>query len=260
MVGEIVYSAERGIAQIRIDRPDKKNALTASMYAALTQALAAAEADPAVRVIVILGSDGAFTAGNDLQEFLEDPPTGLDRPVYRFMAALAGAEKVVIAGVSGLAVGIGTTLLLHCDLVVAGRNARFSLPFVNLGLVPEFASSLLLPQLIGRQLTGKHLLLAEPFDANMALAYGIVSEVVETAQVEPIALEWAARIAAKAPGAVVETKRLLKPEPLLIAHRIAAEAAVFTAQLESEEGKEALGAFVEKRVPRFEDESENGNR
>ncbi|WP_421934806.1 enoyl-CoA hydratase-related protein [Phenylobacterium sp.] len=251
MVGEIVYRAEGGIAQIKIDRPDKKNALTASMYAALTDAIRAAEAEPAVRVIVILGSEGAFTAGNDLQEFLQDPPTGLDRPVYRFMAALAGAEKVVVAGVSGLAVGIGTTLLLHCDLVVAGDTARFSLPFVTLGLVPEFASSLLLPQLIGRQLTGKHLLLAEPFDAGKALAYGVVSEVVAAAQVEAVTMEWAARIAAKAPRAVIETKRLLKPEPLQIARRIAAEAATFSAQLESKEGKEALGAFVEKRAPQF---------
>jgi enoyl-CoA hydratase/carnithine racemase len=251
MIGEVVYGAERGIAQVRINRPDKKNALTAPMYTALREALATAEADPEVRVIVLLGSEGAFTAGNDLQEFLRDPPTGLDRPVYRFMAALAGTQKVVIAGVSGLAVGIGTTMLLHCDLVVAGANARFSMPFVNLGLVPEFASSLLLPQLIGRQLTGKHLLLAEPFDARTALAYGIVSEVVEPAEVDAIAMEWATRIAAKAPVAIVETKRLLKPDAMQIAQRIAAEAEVFSSQLDSAEGREALGAFVEKRVPHF---------
>ncbi|MDP3749600.1 MAG: enoyl-CoA hydratase [Phenylobacterium sp.] len=252
MVEEIIYSAAHGVAQIRISRADKKNALTASMYAALADAIVRAEADSAVRAIVILGSQGAFTAGNDLQEFLQDPPIGLDRPVYRFMAALAGAEKVVIAGVAGLAVGIGTTLLLHCDLVVAGLGARFSLPFVNLGLVPEFASSLLLPQLIGRQLAGKHLLLAEPFDAATALAYGIVSEVVDNAEVDTVALEWASRVAAKAPGAVRETKRLLKPDALLIAQRITAEATVFSAQLSSQEAREALSAFVEKRAPRFD--------
>lgn len=248
---EIDYSTAQGVAQIRISRPDKKNALTASMYSALAEAIRAAETDPAVRAIVILGSEGVFTAGNDLQEFLRDPPVDPDRPVYRFMAALSGAEKVVIAGVSGLAVGIGTTLLLHCDLVVAGRGSRFSLPFVNLGLVPEFASSLLLPQLIGRQLTGKHLFLAEPFDAATALTYGIVSEVVDDAEVDAVTLEWASRVAAKAPGAIRETKRLLKPDALQIAQRITSEATVFSAQLSSRDAKEALSAFVEKRVPRF---------
>ena len=251
MTGEIVYSAAEGVAQIRIHRPAKKNALTASMYAALAEAIGAAESDSAVRAIVILGSEGAFTAGNDLQEFLQDPPTGLDRPVYRFMTALAGAEKVVVAGVSGLAVGIGTTLLLHCDLVVAGRGARFSLPFVNLGLVPEFASSLLLPRLVGRQLAGKHLLLADPIDAATALAYGIISEVVDDEVVDTVALEWASRLAAKAPRAIRETKRLLKPDALEIGQRIANEATVFSAQLSSQETRESLNAFVEKRAPRF---------
>jgi enoyl-CoA hydratase/carnithine racemase len=246
----VVYGVADGVAQVRIDRPAKKNALTARMYADLTAALQRAERDPSVRVIVLLGAPGVFTAGNDLQEFLHDPPTGVDRPVHRFMQALSGATKVVIAGVAGLAVGIGTTLLLHCDLVVAGRGARFSLPFVDLGLVPEFASSLLLPRLIGRARASKHLLLAEPFDAPTALDYGLVSELVDDAEVERVALQWARHLVRKAPGALRETKRLVDADAQRIQEQIALESAAFSARLRSDEAREALAAFVHKRAPR----------
>ena len=176
MAKEIVIEADRGVMEIRIDRPERKNAITAAMYAAMAAALEQAETNDDVLVVIISGGEVDFTAGNDLHEFLADPPEGEDRPVARFMRALSTSSRIIIAAVDGLAVGIGTTLLLHCDLVVAGPDARFSLPFVNLALVPEFASSMLLPQLIGRRLAAKHMILCDPFDAVTALHYGVVSE------------------------------------------------------------------------------------
>lgn len=251
MTQEVVYMAALGIAQIRIDRPAKKNALTAAMYGALTESIIRADGDDSVRVIVIRGSESAFSAGNDLTEFMRDAPAQTERPESGFMRALVQAEKVTIAAVSGLAVGIGTTLLLHCDLVIAGRASQFSLPFVRLGLVPEFASSLLLPRLIGRARAGKHLLLGDPFDAATALDYGLVSEVVEDAHVVRAALEWATRLVGLAPSAVRETKRLLRSDSQHVSDQISRETAVFSAQLRSPETREALSAFVEKRAPRF---------
>lgn len=251
MIEEILTVTHSGIAQICINRPDKKNALTSAMYAALAKAIDEAETDPLVRVIVLFGSADVFTAGNDLLEFLEGTDLGSDRPVQQFMQSLAGAQKVVIAGVSGLAVGIGTTMLFHCDLVVAGRNARFSLPFINLGLVPEFGNSLLFPNLVGRQRASKHLLLGQPFDANTAASYGFVSEVVDDADVVSTALDWASQLVAKPPRALLETKRLMAPEASILRDQIARESSIFSAQLSSPECSEALNAFLEKRPSSF---------
>src|SRR5579875_96865 len=147
MSDPVIYRSSDGVAELRFNRPEKKNAITGAMYAALADGVARAEEDDAVRALVIGGEGGAFTAGNDLGDFLNNPPrqAGDHPPVHRFMRALAGAEKPVVAAVDGLAIGIGVTLLLHCDLVVASTRARFQTPFLNLGLVPEFASSLLLP-------------------------------------------------------------------------------------------------------------------
>jgi Enoyl-CoA hydratase/carnithine racemase len=168
MSDDIVVSRRGAVAAIGIQRPHKRNALTAEMYAQMAQAVAHAEADEGVRVLLFHGTDSAFTAGNDLEDFVRRPPADDDAPVFRFLRSVAGARKPLVAAVNGAAVGIGTTLLLHCDLVHAGEDARFSMPFVKLGLVPEFASSYLLPLLAGYHRAAEMLLLAEPFDAHAA--------------------------------------------------------------------------------------------
>ncbi len=251
MANEIVVDTTQGVMEIRIDRPSRKNALTSAMYTAIAQALTQAEGDERTLVIIISGGDATFTAGNDLHEFLADPPKDDDRPVKHFMRALSTSSKIVIAAVDGLAVGIGTTLLLHCDLVVAGPDARFSLPFVNLALAPEFASSMLLPQLIGRRLAAKHLILAEPFDAATALHYGLVSELAPQGQTMAMAREMARRIAAKPPEAVRTAKRLMTLPNQTLTERMADEDEAFSRQLSSPEAKEAMTAILEKREPSF---------
>lgn len=249
---DIVTSIDGPVMAVRFDRPDKKNAITVAMYAALADALAQAADDPDIRVVTIGGESGIFTAGNDLKDFMTERPaeTG-DMPVFRFLGAIAAFPKVVVAGVEGLAVGIGTTMLLHCDLVVAARSARFSLPFVDLALVPEAASSLLLPRLIGRQRAARHFLLAEPFDAETAYQYGLVTELVEHREADARAADIARRIAAKPPEAVRITKRLLADPSGTIAERMAEEGALFGDRLGSTEAREAFSAFFEKRAPDF---------
>ena len=247
---DIVVETTPGVTEIRIDRPGRKNAITSAMYGAMAEALTRAENDDTL-VVIISGAGAAFTSGNDLHDFLADPPGGEDRPVARFMDALSTSSKIVIAAVDGPAVGIGTTLLLHCDLVVAGPDARFSMPFVDLALVPEFASSMLLPRLIGRRLAAKHLILAEPFDAATALRYGLVSEVATSGQTLTLARDMARRITAKAPDAVLASKRLLSLPDQSVPARIAEENEAFGRQLRSPEAKEAMTAILEKRAPRF---------
>jgi enoyl-CoA hydratase/carnithine racemase len=247
----LVTVAER-IMEIRINRPEKRNALTAAMYAAMAEAIERAARDGQVRAVLIVGSDGHFTAGNDLRDFQQNPPRDPEAPVFRFLRAITTFPKVLIAGVVGSAIGIGTTMLLHCDLVVAGRGARFAMPFVDLGLVPEAGSSLLLPALIGRRRAAKHLLLGEPFGADVALDYGIASEVVDDGAVEETARSLALRIAAKAPQAVMLSKKLMLGNSAVVLERIAEEAALFADRLQSPEVAEAIAAFYEKRAPRFE--------
>ena len=176
---DILTGIDDDILTITFNRAAKKNAITAAMYQALADALHAGENDPAVRVMLIVGQPEIFTAGNDLDDFLHAPPHGGDSPVFRFLHIISTAQKPIVAVVRGAAVGVGTTLLLHCDLVYAGRSARFSLPFVQLGLCPEAASSLLLPQLIGYRQAAAKLLLGEPFGADEALAIGFVNEVLD---------------------------------------------------------------------------------
>ncbi|MBX2997953.1 MAG: enoyl-CoA hydratase [Caldilineaceae bacterium] len=237
---------------LRIHRVEKKNALTAAMYEALTAGLEGAIADAGVRAVVITGGESCFTAGNDIGDFIANPPVDEKSPVMRFLRAVSTFPKPLIAAVNGVAVGIGTTLLLHCDLVYAGEGARFSLPFVDLGLVAEGASSLLLPQLVGRRKASELLLLAEPFDAATALAMGLINRVLPPAEVEAFALAQAQKLAAKAPSALQTTKALiLRPQQDAIAEAIAVEAHHFAAQLRSPEAMEALQAFMEKRKPRF---------
>lgn len=250
-MADILTSRADGILTITFNRPDKKNALTSAMYATLADALEAAETDNAVRVILFTGNGGAFTAGNDLQDFLNNPPEGDNTPVFRFLRAISLASKPMIAAVSGVAVGVGTTMLLHCDLVYAAENAKLSLPFVNLALVPEAASSLLLPRMVGHHRAAELFLLGEPFTAAAAKEYGIVNAVFAEDRLLDEATAVARKIAAKPPTAVKLTKQLLRQTKGDVAGQMAAEGAHFRAQLKSAEAREAMTAFFEKRPPKF---------
>jgi enoyl-CoA hydratase/carnithine racemase len=238
------------IATIELARLDKKNALTASMYAAMTDALVDAESDPGVRAILVHGTRDCFTAGNDLKDFLEGPPGASQ--ALRFVSALSKVGKPVVAAVGGPAVGIGTTLLLHCDLVYAAPTARFQLPFVPLGLVPEAASSLLLPMVAGYQRAAAWLLLGQAFTAAEALAAGIITEIVPEETVLERARTAAAALTALPPESVRLTKQLMKrPLAAEVAQQMAEEARLFAERLQSAEAKEAMSAFIEKRKPDF---------
>lgn len=248
----ILTETKDRIARIEIDRADKKNALTAGMYQALADALAAAEADREVRAILIHGKADCFTAGNDLKDFLERPPHGEDSPVFRFLARISTAQKPIVAAVGGPAVGVGTTMLLHCDLVYAATNARFQVPFVPLGLVPEAASSLLLPMVAGYQRAAEMLLLGRPFGVEKAFAAGIVTEVVAAGELLAHAREAAAELAALPPSSVRMTKALMKSHhATATGEAMRAEGERFRAQLSSAEAKEAMSAFFDKRKPDF---------
>jgi enoyl-CoA hydratase/carnithine racemase len=237
---------------LRFERLERKNALTAQMYADLADALEQAATDPQTRVVVMAGDESTFTAGNDLGDFLANPPHDPDAPVFRFLRQLASFPKPLIAAVCGPAVGVGTTLLLHCDLVYAGDNAQFILPFVNLGVCPEAASTLLLPALAGYLRASEKLLLGEPFDAAEAREMGLVNRVMAPAEVEPFARAQAAKLAAKPLASVLETKRLMKrPVQALIAETMAEEGAVFSRMLTEPAAREAFMAFMQKRKPDF---------
>lgn len=249
---ELVQVKRSGaLAEIVFNRPDRKNALNNVMYEEFTEALEAADADPAVRCILVTGAPGAFSAGNDVKEFVSDPPLADDAPVFRMLRALSANEKVLIAAVNGLAVGVGVTMLLHCDLVLAARNATFQLPFINLAIVPEAGSSMLLPRLIGHQRTMELLLLGEVIGAERALAYGWVNRLVDPAELLPAAHNLIDQILAKPPHALREIKRLVKSETLALADRMREERVALGARIVSPEGKEAIAAFVEKRAPRW---------
>ncbi len=239
------------ITTIRMARPEKKNALTAPMYTAMALAIDEAVADETVRVIVLAGDGGVFTSGNDLREFAMAPPLGADSPVMRFLTAISDCPKPLVAAVSGLAIGIGTTMLLHCDVVIADPVTTFSLPFINLGLVPEGASSLLLPRMLGHLRASALLMLGDPFDAVTAERHGLVTRLSAPGAADAEALAVAATLAAKAPRALRLTKALLKQESGTVASRLLQEGEAFGAQLRGPEFREALAAFMEKRAPAF---------
>lgn len=240
------------VMTLRFDRPARKNAITAEMYAALADALTLAEQDAGVRVIVLAGHVDAFTAGNDLEDFMQRPPAGDDAPVFRFLRAVSTFPKPIIGAVSGLAVGIGTTVLLHCDVVYASETARFSLPFVQLGLCPEAASSLLLSQVVGTRKATELLMFGEPFDAPQALAMGLINAVVPVAELEPAVKARASRLAALPAPALRATKMLMKAQQAeSIAQQIALEVDVFGRMLRQPAAREAFAAFFEKRSPDF---------
>jgi enoyl-CoA hydratase/carnithine racemase len=240
------------VARIQFDRPEKKNAITAEMYAQLADALTAAREDPNVRAILLHGSADCFTAGNDVNDFLERPPHGEGSPTWRVFEILPALDKPLVAAVGGPAVGIGTTLLLHCDLVYASREARFQLPFVPLGVVPEFGSTYLLPLLAGYQRAAELLLLGQPFTAEKAHEIGIVTAVVPQERLLDEAAKAAAALAALPPQSVRITKRLMKSWHAQVAKAaIAEERRFFLERLASTEAKEAMRAFLEKRKPDF---------
>ena len=248
----IVTETKDRIARIEIARVDKKNALTGTMYDAMAAALAAAESDSTVRAILIHGTRDCFTAGNDLKDFLHRPAHEGASPALRFIRALPKLTKPLIAAVGGPAVGIGTTMLLHCDLVYASPGARFQMPFVPLGLVPEAASSLLLPMVAGYQRAAELLLLGQPFSAEKALAAGIVTEIVAEEKLLEHARHAAAAVAALPPASVRLTKQLMKRQlGQAIASQMDEESRIFAERLQSAEAKEAMTAFFEKRKPDF---------
>ena len=243
-----------GVATIEIARPEKKNAITVAMYQAMADAIAAAVADGAVRALLITGQPGVFTSGNDLDDFMRRPANteGEDPPVRRFMRELIDCDKPVIAAVTGAAIGIGTTMLLHCDLAYVADDARLAMPFVALGLVPEFASSLLLPQRIGMARAAEKLLLGDPFGGEQAVEMGLANAVLPAAEVVNHARRIAERFNALPPGAVREAKRLLRaPQREAMLQTIRTESDVFAARLRSPDAKEAFQVFFQKRKPDF---------
>ena len=241
-----------GVARIEIARPEKKNAITVAMYSQLAEAVGAAHEDASVRAILIHGQKDIFTAGNDLEDFLKNPPSGMDAPVFKFMQALGYSEKPVVAAVNGAAVGIGTTMLLHCDLAYCADNAMFSMPFVSLGVCSEFASSLLLPLNAGYHKAAEKLLLADPISAEEALEMKIVNRILPPGEVLDYAIRQAERFNQLPPASVRETKRLMRSGWKALTEKIIVdEAKSFGAMLRSAEAKEAFTAFYERRKPDF---------
>lgn len=249
---EILTSSEDGVLRVAFNRPQRKNAITAAMYTQLTDTLLAAATDAAVRVVLLHGSGGAFTAGNDLDDFVNDRPSHEDAPVFRFVRALNAFGKPLVAAVWGAAVGIGTTMLLHCDLVYAGESTRFCVPFVRLGLCPEAASSRLLPRLAGHQRAAEKMMLGEPFGATEAQALGLVNGVLPDDAVLDHAMARARTLAALPASALQTTKALMRRgAESTVAEQLEHEGRSFRALLGSPAAAEAVAAFFEKRQPDF---------
>jgi len=236
-----------GICEVRLNRPEKRNAITFLMYEQLTRALGAAQADESVRAVMLSGEGASFSAGNDLQDFLSGPALSAAHPAMQFLRTLATFGKPLLAAVQGQTVGIGVTMLLHCDLIVAARAAQFSLPFVVLGLVPEAGSSLLLPRLIGQQRAAELLLLGQPFNADTAYRLGLVNSVVEEGALLDETRALARAVAQQPPAALAATRRLLRGDTDELLARIEEEASIFGAQLQSEEFRARVRAFLTRR-------------
>jgi enoyl-CoA hydratase/carnithine racemase len=252
---DILTTQSNGILTLEFNRPERKNAITGAMYSTLATALRDADQDPLVRAILITGKPEIFTAGNDLDDFLNnagDDAMTESRPVFQFMQALEGCSKPVIAAVAGAAVGIGTTMLLHCDLVYAADNAKFSMPFVQLGLCPEFASSLLVARAAGHTRAAEKLMLGEAFPAQEAFEMGLVAKVLPAAELLAFAQGQAAKLVRLPAASIRTTKALMKrSRAALVKDTIAAENERFGAMLQGAEAKEAFTAFFEKRKPDF---------
>jgi len=239
------------ILALRLARPEKKNALTAAMYAALAEALESAEDDPELRAVVLLGSDGVFCAGNDIKDFLERPPRDDTSPTLRFMRALPRLSLPLIAAVDGPAIGIGATMLLHCDLVYVTTRAQLKMPFVDLATTPEAGSSYLLPRLIGHVRAAELVMLGDAIDGETAVRLGLANRVVAPEALEETAFAAARKLAEKPPEALKRTKRLIKADREALDAAVARELVDFRECLDSAEAREAFSAFLEKRKPDF---------
>ncbi|HEY0928001.1 enoyl-CoA hydratase [Brevundimonas sp.] len=253
MTDHIKTELAGGVLSVTLARADKKNAITQAMYAALAEATERARTDDAVRVLAFRGEGDSFSAGNDIGDFIAigsqaGQPT--DMPVFRFLKALADLDKPVVAAVKGRAVGIGLTLLLHCDIVVVAEDALLSAPFINLALAPEAASSMLLPAVLGHQRAFEIFALGEPIDGRTALAWGLANRAVPAEQVEAVAAELAGKLAARAPNSIRKTKRLMRDAERLW-DLMQREGEAFGSQMKSPEAMEAFMAFTQKRAPDF---------
>jgi enoyl-CoA hydratase/carnithine racemase len=247
----LIHTAD-GVLTLTLNRVDKKNSFTQAMYAACADALAQASTDNSVRAVVLQGHATIFSAGNDISDFLNGPVSTQESPVFRFLRGIATFPKPLVAAVCGPAVGIGTTLLFHCDLVYAGDNAAFSMPFVNLGLCPEAASSLLVPQMLGYHRAAEALMLGEPFLAEAALEVGLVNRVVPPMEANGVAQAQARKLAAKPLSSLVETKRFMKKGQMAqVLEVMAEEGERFGQMLREPAAREAFTAFMEKRRPDF---------
>ncbi|WP_425409705.1 enoyl-CoA hydratase [Hyphococcus sp.] len=255
MSNEITIARDGAVLRLGFNRPDKKNAITTAMYAALADGLKEAGEDASVRAVLLEGRGDYFTSGNDVADFMSGAAMENDvhggRPVERFLEAIATSEKPLVAAVQGPAVGVGVTMLLHCDLVFAARNATFHTPFTDLAVVPEAASSLILPRMAGNTRAAEMLLLGRKIDAERARDFGFVNDVVGAEELEATALGAAQALAGKAPEAMRLTKRLMKGSREEILTRMKEEGAHFAAQLQSAEFREAGAAFLQKRKPDF---------
>ena len=253
MTDHIRTELKDGVLTVTLNRPEKKNAITQAMYAALAEAAERARADDAVRTLLIRADGDSFSAGNDIGDFIaigsqtEQP---FDMSVFRFLKELADLDKPAVAAVRGRAVGIGLTLLLHCDIVVVAEDALLSAPFINLALAPEAASSLLLPQVVGHQRAFEIFALGEPLDGRTAAAWGLANRAVPSGEVEATAAALAAHLAARAPNSIRTTKRLMRDAAALWAH-MQVEGEAFGRQMRSPEAMEAFLAFTQKRAPDF---------
>ena len=253
MSEHLLVEREQGLLTLRMHRPDKKNALTRAMYSGMAEVLVQADQDKSVRAVLITGGESCFTSGNDVADFIKAPPTGLNSEVFQFMQALFEFSKPVVAAVNGPAVGIGTTMLLHCDLVYVSRDATLKMPFVNLGLCPEYGSSLILPRLLGHAKAAELLLLGESFTGEQAASWGIANGVLDdgVATLEKAAA-MARRFQQLAPSAVAVSKQLMQaPGREELRQVITAEGELFGQRLRSPEAIEALSAFMQRRQPDF---------
>jgi enoyl-CoA hydratase/carnithine racemase len=247
----VSVSRTDGVLEIRLNRPEKKNALTRATYDAMADAFEQVDNDPSLRVALLTGTGDSFTSGNDITDFQSRGASGRRSSASRFLPTISSMRKPLIAAVNGAAIGVGTTMLMHCDLIVAARSARFIMPFTSLGLVPEAASSLLFPRLLGHQRASALLLLGEPLDATTAHEWGFVNCVVDDASLMGTARTMAQRLAALPPEAVRLTKRLIRHGAPDVAARMEEELAIFSERLGSPEAKEAFAAFMEKRKADF---------
>lgn len=249
MTEQVIVTDDGAIRIIRMNRPEKKNALTSAMYDAMAAALESAAGASPVRAILITGAPGVFTAGNDLQDFLKAAMggEGLGGSVMRFLHALARCERPLVAAVEGNAIGLGTTMMLHCDYAVAAADARFQTPFVSLGLVPEAASTLIAPGIMGHRRAFELLVMGKALNGDEAKACGLVNAVAPAGQVEAVALEAAKRIAALPPEAVAQSRKLMKGTPDAVVARMDVEAEEFKRRLKSPEARQAFEAFLARK-------------